>query len=61
MTLNRDDIANRLAAVGYIADHDVATAIWLMDFFNRPRCLGAEPGSGRPKFPRPSPAGPGPN
>ena len=30
MTLNRDDISDRLAAVGYIADHDVATALWLI-------------------------------
>ena len=47
MTLNRDDIANRLAAVGYIADHDVATAIWLMDFLKRPLLLEGEAGVGK--------------
>ena len=33
MTLRRDEIADRLAAVGYIADRDLATALWLMDYF----------------------------
>src|SRR6187200_1908330 len=47
MTLNRDDIANRLAAVGYIADHDVATALWLMDFLKRPLLLEGEAGVGK--------------
>jgi MoxR-like ATPase len=47
MTLNRDDISNRLAAVGYIADHDVATAIWLMDFLKRPLLLEGEAGVGK--------------
>src|SRR6476661_2574720 len=47
MTLNRDDIANRLAAVGYIADHDVATAIWLMEFLHRPLLLEGEAGVGK--------------
>ena len=47
MTLNRDDIANRLAAVGYIADHDVATAIWLMGFLKRPLLLEGEAGVGK--------------
>src|SRR6201987_283589 len=47
MTLNRDDISNRLAAVGYIADHDVATALWLMDFLKRPLLLEGEAGVGK--------------
>src|ERR1700748_3557282 len=47
MTLNRDDISNRLAAVGYIADHDVATALWLMDFLKRPLLLEGEAGAGK--------------
>lgn len=47
MTLNRDDISNRLAAVSYIADHDVATALWLMDFLKRPLLLEGEAGVGK--------------
>ena len=47
MTLNRDDISDRLAAVGYIADHDVATALWLMDFLKRPLLLEGEAGVGK--------------
>ena len=47
MTLNRDDISDRLAAVGYIADRDVATALWLMDFLKRPLLLEGEAGVGK--------------
>ena len=47
MTLSRDDISDRLAAVGYIADHDVATALWLMDFLKRPLLLEGEAGVGK--------------
>jgi MoxR-like ATPase len=47
MTLNRDDISDRLAAVGYIADRDVATALWLMEFLERPLLLEGEAGVGK--------------
>src|SRR6202007_2951507 len=47
MTLDRETISDRLAAVGYIADHDVATAIWLMDFLKRPLLLEGEAGVGK--------------
>src|ERR1700751_578927 len=47
MTLNRDDISNRLAAGGYIADHDIATALWLMEFLKRPLLLEGEAGVGK--------------
>src|SRR5215470_9572091 len=47
MSLNRDDISNRLAAVGYNADHDVATALWLMDYLKRPLLLEGEAGVGK--------------
>src|SRR5512136_423893 len=47
MSLNRDDIADRLAAVGYIADRDVATSLWLMDFLKRPLLLEGEAGVGK--------------
>src|ERR1700745_3044891 len=47
MTLNRDDISNRLAAVGYVADRDISTALWLMDFLKRPLLLEGEAGVGK--------------
>src|SRR5215831_1785518 len=47
MTLKREEIADRLAAVGYVADHDIATALWLMDFLKRPLLLEGEAGVGK--------------
>src|SRR6202163_4197160 len=47
MTLGRDDISDRLAAVGYIADRDIATALWLMDYLRRPLLLEGEAGVGK--------------
>jgi MoxR-like ATPase len=47
MSLNRDQISDRLAAVGYVADHDLATALWLMDFLKRPLLLEGEAGVGK--------------
>src|ERR1700743_1273702 len=47
MTLDRDHISTRLAAVGYIADRDIATALWLMDFLKRPLLLEGEAGVGK--------------
>jgi MoxR-like ATPase len=47
MTLKRDEIADKLAAVGYVADHDIATALWLMDFLKRPLLLEGEAGVGK--------------
>src|SRR5262252_3648535 len=47
MTLNRDDISDRLAAVGYVADRDIATALWLMEFLKRPLLLEGEAGVGK--------------
>src|SRR3974390_462087 len=47
MTLNRDEISRRLAAVGYIADRDIATALWLMDYLKRPLLLEGEAGVGK--------------
>jgi MoxR-like ATPase len=47
MTLKREDISERLAAVGYVADHDIATALWLMDFLKRPLLLEGEAGVGK--------------
>src|SRR5262252_2937791 len=47
MTLNRDDISDRLAAVGYVADRDIATALWLMEYLKRPLLLEGEAGVGK--------------
>ena len=47
MTLPREQIADRLAAVGYVADRDIATALWLMDFLKRPLLLEGEAGVGK--------------
>jgi len=47
MTLPREQIANRLAIVGYVADRDIATALWLMDFLKRPLLLEGEAGVGK--------------
>src|SRR5262245_63494580 len=44
MTLNRDDISDRLAAVGYIADRDIVTALGLMDCLKLPWLLEGEAG-----------------
>jgi len=47
MTLDRDTISDRLAAAGYIADRDIATALWLMEFLKRPLLLEGEAGVGK--------------
>ena len=52
MPLAREDIADRLAEVGYIADRDLATALWMMDFLKRPLLLEGRPESARRKSPR---------
>src|SRR3954468_18639392 len=47
MPLNRSEISDRLAEVGYIADRDLATALWLMDFLSRPLLIEGEAGVGK--------------
>jgi MoxR-like ATPase len=47
MRITREDISDRLAAVGYVADRDIATALWLMDFLKRPLLLEGEAGVGK--------------
>jgi len=47
VTLTRNDISDRLAAVGYIADRDLSSALWLMDFLKRPLLLEGEAGVGK--------------
>ena len=43
----RAQISERLAAVGYVADRDIATALWLMDYLKRPLLLEGEAGVGK--------------
>jgi len=45
--MNRETISDRLAAAGYIADRDLATALWLMEFLKRPLLLEGEAGVGK--------------
>jgi MoxR-like ATPase len=47
VTLAREEIADQLAAVGYVADRDIATALWLMEFLKRPLLLEGEAGVGK--------------
>jgi MoxR-like ATPase len=47
MTPSREQIADRLAAVGYIADRDIATALWMMEYLKRPLLLEGEAGVGK--------------
>ena len=47
MTLSRDNLSERLATVGYVADRDIATALWLMDYLKRPLLLEGEAGVGK--------------
>src|ERR1700752_5458409 len=44
---NREEIAERLAACGYIADGELATAISLMQLLRRPLLLEGEAGVGK--------------
>jgi len=47
MTLSREEIADRLAEAGYIADRELATAISLMRLLKRPLLLEGEAGVGK--------------
>ncbi len=47
MTLNREQISDRLASAGYVADRDLATALWLMEYLKRPLLLEGEAGVGK--------------
>ena len=47
MTLSRDQIAERLADAGYIADGELATAVSLMQLLKRPLLLEGEAGVGK--------------
>ena len=45
--LSRDEIAERLAASGYIADGELATALAIMQLLGRPLLLEGEAGVGK--------------
>src|ERR1700720_1325181 len=47
MIPDRDRISDRLAGAGYVADRELATALWLMDFLRRPLLLEGEAGVGK--------------
>jgi MoxR-like ATPase len=47
MTISREQISDGLAAAGYIADRDLATALWLMEMLKRPLLLEGEAGVGK--------------
>src|SRR5215472_15723561 len=47
MTLAREEIAARLEVAGYVADRELAMALWLMDFLKRPLLLEGEAGVGK--------------
>ena len=46
-SIPRDAIAAKLADVGYIADRDLATALWMMDHLQRPLLIEGEAGVGK--------------
>jgi MoxR-like ATPase len=45
--VTREQIAERLAATGYIASGDLAMAVWLMEYLKRPLLLEGEAGVGK--------------
>jgi MoxR-like ATPase len=47
MAIARDEIANGLAAVGYIADRDLAMALSMMEFLKRPLLIEGKAGVGK--------------
>jgi MoxR-like ATPase len=47
MSLDRGVLAQRLSETGYIADRELSTALWLMDFLKRPLLLEGEAGVGK--------------
>src|SRR5256885_5224828 len=47
MGLTREEISDRLGTAGYVADRELATALWLMDYLKRPLLLEGEAGVGK--------------
>jgi MoxR-like ATPase len=51
-TLSQDQIAERLAEAGYVADRELATAVALMELLKRPLLLEGEAGVGKTEVAR---------
>jgi len=47
VSIPREAIAARLAEVGYVADRELATALWMMDYLQRPLLIEGEAGVGK--------------
>jgi len=47
VSIPREAISARLAEVGYVADRDLATALWMMDYLQRPLLIEGEAGVGK--------------
>src|SRR5277367_3116878 len=43
----RAAIASQLAEAGYVADRDLSTALWMMDYLKRPLLIEGEAGVGK--------------
>ncbi|WP_291002161.1 MoxR family ATPase [Hoeflea sp.] len=52
MKIPQEKVALQLAAVGYIPDRDLATALWLMESLKRPLLLEGEAGVGKTEVAR---------
>lgn len=52
VTLPQQKIAAQMAAVGYVPDRDLSTALWLMDSLSRPLLLEGEAGVGKTEVAR---------
>ena len=52
MKIPQEKVAQQLAAVGYIPDRDLATALWLMESLKRPLLLEGEAGVGKTEVAR---------
>ncbi len=52
MRVPQEKVATQLAAVGYIPDRDLATALWLMESLSRPLLLEGEAGVGKTEVAR---------
>jgi MoxR-like ATPase len=46
-SIPREMIAARLAETGYVADRELATALWMMDYLKRPLLIEGEAGVGK--------------
>ncbi len=46
-SIPRETIAAKLAEAGYIADRELSTALWMMDYLQRPLLIEGEAGVGK--------------